>query len=372
MTEGTSFTLAYSIVLLVRLVGAAVALDLYLRFRGSRFLLLLAGWLVYSLSVLVVLVWRTSPVAQFVYAFTAALALYLFLEVVLAFFDKDDRRRLVIVPPALLVLFLALWAAIGDGYGLAAPAIQTLLLVGGGAIALSNHRRSREVMGASLYWLVALFVIGAFHAIGYVFVYRLVSEAGAAPMAVTAMLGVVGVVFFIHLEHGVVLRRQTAATEHLSSFMAGLDAIILESDATAIYRVAGQTERILGYSVDDWFAHEGGAFGFWCDHIHPDDRAATVAESDRNLRAGLDHTLEYRMLAAGGRVVWLRDYVTVETASDGAVLERDRSWLMSRSRSAPRRSWQRARPDFAPSSTPRLTTSSCWIERGGIGTPTSG
>jgi len=314
--------LAFSVVALIRLVGAAVALDLYLRFRAGRYLLLLTGWLVYGLSAFVALVWRDSAAAQFVYPFAATLGLYLFLEVVLAFFDKSDRRRLVIVPLALFVLFLLLRQVVGEGYGVAAPAIQTLLLVGSGAIAIANRRRLHEAMGSSLYWLVAIFVIGALHAVGYVSVYRQSAEMSVAPMAVTALLGVVGVVFFIHLEHGVVLRRQISVVERMSSFMAGLDAVILESDLDAIYRVAGQTERILGYSVDDWFAHEGGAIGFWRDHLHPDDRAGTIAESDRNTMAGLDHVLEYRMLAPGGRVVWIRDHVTVETLPGGAALER--------------------------------------------------
>ena len=56
---------------------------------------------------------------------------------------------------------------------------------------------------------------------------------------------------------------------------------------------------------------------FWVHHTHPDDvdRCATFCREAT--RRGEDHQFDYRMHAADGRIVWLRDIVSVRTTADG-------------------------------------------------------
>ena len=73
--------------------------------------------------------------------------------------------------------------------------------------------------------------------------------------------------------------------------------------------VSRQAEAILGYPCRRWLDEPR----FWADHLHPEDRTAAVAyciKATAELRA---HDFEYRMIAADGRTVWLRDLVRVET-----------------------------------------------------------
>lgn len=70
--------------------------------------------------------------------------------------------------------------------------------------------------------------------------------------------------------------------------------------------VSPQAEAILGYPVGRWYEP-----GFWMGIIHPDDRDAAVAYCAERTRLGLDHEFEYRLVAADGRAVWVRDIVTV-------------------------------------------------------------
>ena len=51
--------------------------------------------------------------------------------------------------------------------------------------------------------------------------------------------------------------------------------------------------------------------GFWKSRIHPEDREATLRLCRNACFALRDHELVYRMLAADGRVVWVRDRVKV-------------------------------------------------------------
>jgi signal transduction histidine kinase len=52
---------------------------------------------------------------------------------------------------------------------------------------------------------------------------------------------------------------------------------------------------------------------FWIDHVHPDDREWAKSFCARASDEGRDHAFELRMIAADGRVVWLRDVVRTIT-----------------------------------------------------------
>ncbi|MBI1964411.1 MAG: GAF domain-containing protein, partial [Candidatus Rokubacteria bacterium] len=102
--------------------------------------------------------------------------------------------------------------------------------------------------------------------------------------------------------------------ERYRNLVESLDAIVWEADAAtgALSFVSGSTETILGYPVERWLAEPG----FVAEHLHPDDREATVALAGLATLAAGNHRLEYRMLAADGRTVWIHD--TVRVVRDGA------------------------------------------------------
>lgn len=70
--------------------------------------------------------------------------------------------------------------------------------------------------------------------------------------------------------------------------------------------IGPQVEAILGYSVETWQQP-----GFWVDHIHPEDKEWAPQFCQDATSRYEDHEFEYRMIAADGRVVWLRDIVSV-------------------------------------------------------------
>ncbi|MEW6413894.1 MAG: ATP-binding protein [Pseudomonadota bacterium] len=71
-----------------------------------------------------------------------------------------------------------------------------------------------------------------------------------------------------------------------------------------------RVEALLGYPVADWLTP-----GFWPAHMHPEDRTWAPAFCAAAMARGEDHALEYRMFAADGRTVWLRDYASVVTGT---------------------------------------------------------
>ncbi len=80
----------------------------------------------------------------------------------------------------------------------------------------------------------------------------------------------------------------------------------LDLDSWRFTYVSPQVVDLLGYPVEEWQTEN-----FWADHIYPEDRDFAVAYCTASTERGENHEFEYRMIAADGRAVWLRDIVTV-------------------------------------------------------------
>ena len=95
-----------------------------------------------------------------------------------------------------------------------------------------------------------------------------------------------------------------------------LDGIVWEINASdfRFTFVSKQSERLLGYSPERWLTELT-----WQDLIHPDDLDHVFAICGKAIEEGRNHDLEYRMIAADGRVVWIRDIATLVANSDRPV-----------------------------------------------------
>ena len=95
-----------------------------------------------------------------------------------------------------------------------------------------------------------------------------------------------------------------------------LEGIVWEADAETFEFsfVSPQAEQILGYPVDKWLSQPR----FWRNHVHPDDLQRAVGASNEARKHKCGYELEYRIVAADGRTVWLRDTVGV-VQQDGEV-----------------------------------------------------
>ena len=66
-------------------------------------------------------------------------------------------------------------------------------------------------------------------------------------------------------------------------------------------------EDLFGYPVEKWLQDPS----FWVEHLHPEDRERTLASARKAIQERRKHELEYRMIAADGRIVWLHEIVNV-------------------------------------------------------------
>ena len=97
--------------------------------------------------------------------------------------------------------------------------------------------------------------------------------------------------------------------ERYYTLMNSVDGIVWEADAqTLIFTfVSEQAERLLGYPVERWINEPG----FWAEHIFEEDRTWAINYCAQSTAEGKSHQFEYRMIAADGRILWLRDIVAV-------------------------------------------------------------
>jgi len=105
--------------------------------------------------------------------------------------------------------------------------------------------------------------------------------------------------------------------QHYRGLVESLNAVAWQMDPSDFRYtyVAPQVERLLGYPAEDWLQP-----GFIERALHPDDARRTLDYCRSETQAGRDHSMDYRMLAADGHEVWVRDIVTLSPQADAQML----------------------------------------------------
>lgn len=105
--------------------------------------------------------------------------------------------------------------------------------------------------------------------------------------------------------------------QRFRELLQGMGAIAWEADAVN-YKftfVSQQAEKILGYPVEEWLTNTD----FHTKYIHPDDRLQVTNAYLSARSQSKQQVIEYRVITADGRVLWLRDLVQVVKNKAGIV-----------------------------------------------------
>jgi diguanylate cyclase (GGDEF)-like protein/PAS domain S-box-containing protein len=109
-----------------------------------------------------------------------------------------------------------------------------------------------------------------------------------------------------------VVRRYRTLVEQLPLVLY-IDA--LDASSSNIF-TSRQIEPLLGYTVEEW-ASDAELF---VRTLHPDDRERVLAAHAHTHATHAPLSLEYRLLARDGRIVWVRDEAVIVQDDDGAPL----------------------------------------------------
>lgn len=97
------------------------------------------------------------------------------------------------------------------------------------------------------------------------------------------------------------------ALQKYQSLINTIDGIVWEADENIRFTfVSKQAERLLGYPIEEWYAPH-----FWANHLYQEDRVSTLAFCQEQTGKLLPHDFEYRFVAQDGKIVWLRDIVSI-------------------------------------------------------------
>jgi PAS domain S-box-containing protein len=109
-----------------------------------------------------------------------------------------------------------------------------------------------------------------------------------------------------------------AAEERYRSMVEAIPAVVYavqpDADFTTTY-VSPYVETLLGVSPQEWLADSRS----WSRRIHPEDRDRVLSEWRRRIADRVPSAFEYRILAADGRILWVRDTRTPARDSQGRV-----------------------------------------------------
>jgi diguanylate cyclase (GGDEF)-like protein/PAS domain S-box-containing protein len=108
------------------------------------------------------------------------------------------------------------------------------------------------------------------------------------------------------------IRTEKALTNTRQDYKSLVDSINgifweLELPSFRLAYVSQQVESMLGFPQNVWLQSDS----FWIDRLHPEDRERVVGYFKTDAARALNYDLEYRMVDAGGRTVWLRNIVKV-------------------------------------------------------------
>ncbi|HZM02519.1 MAG TPA: PAS domain-containing protein, partial [Candidatus Saccharimonadales bacterium] len=97
--------------------------------------------------------------------------------------------------------------------------------------------------------------------------------------------------------------------EKMEALIHSIDGIVWERspDTFRFNFISRQSEDILGYAPQDWLDKAN----FWEEKLQPQDAAKAIQTGHDMARRGQPYSYEYRMIAADGRTVWIRESGTV-------------------------------------------------------------
>lgn len=103
--------------------------------------------------------------------------------------------------------------------------------------------------------------------------------------------------------------------QKLEALIHSIDGIVWEAtpDTFQFTFVSRQAERLLGYKPGEWLANPQ----FWQEKLHPEDAAHAIQTCHDRVARREPYNYEYRMVAAEGRSVWIRE-------SGDVLIENDR------------------------------------------------
>ena len=101
------------------------------------------------------------------------------------------------------------------------------------------------------------------------------------------------------------------------SLIQSINGVVWEYDiySRKFTFVSDQVEKLSGYSIEKWREEPD----FWKNSIHPEDRERVESLIKRKITRGQNFNIEYRLIAADGRSIWIYETSNPQTDDSGEI-----------------------------------------------------
>lgn len=121
------------------------------------------------------------------------------------------------------------------------------------------------------------------------------------------------------ISQDITARRKTeeallSSKRNFQNLIQTIDGVVWEADAEtfAATFISDKVEWLLGYTAEEWLADPE----FWRKNIYEVDQEYAVAYCHQQTQKMASHTFDYRMIKKNGDIIWIKDIVSVISASN--------------------------------------------------------
>jgi len=238
---------------LVRLVGVIISFDFFIRLRERIFLWIGSGWLIYALCPFFGLLANlySKPAWDFLYLSLALIGMLILTSGAIWIFRKIPLNWVALGALVLFILMLGLYiAGLRNLVVLLVPLLQFLFLITVTIISIYRRKAFIQVGGNSIYWLISIFFVGALQAGLYIFIPM--NQLPVMIYAITVLMSVLIIIFFVHLEHNISLHRQHESETRYRLIVENQSDLIIKLDVSGNLLYANPKYcELFGLSLED-------------------------------------------------------------------------------------------------------------------------
>jgi len=148
--------------------------------------------------------------------------------------------------------------------------------------------------------------VGSAAALATFFAYLALASSDGLPVTPVFVIGRVGSFLLISVGVGLAGKSLRNSVRRSRRLVEGLPLAMYTEDSGGLTYVGPQIESLVGYPAAAWLEDHD----LWRSALHPDDREQVLADYSDAVSSGRAFEHEYRIVAADGRTVWVRDSST--------------------------------------------------------------
>jgi PAS domain S-box-containing protein len=264
------FQFSMTVLVMVRLVGFVVMMDLFLHLKRRVYLWVACGWLVYALSpVFGLLHARTSlPAWEYLYFLFAAEGVLILVSGGIYILRPVYPIKSIAGGFLILAILTGLFFGVSNSAALVFMLLsQFLILAAVTLLGIVNYRKFLAVGNNSMYWLGGLYAIGMAQTLAF-----LLGLDWMLPynQVLTIVVSLVIIIFFIHLQHNLSESRLRESEARYRLLIENQTDLIVKVDTDGRFLFVSPSYcAVFGKSQEELL---GNTF---LPLVHPDDRQAT-------------------------------------------------------------------------------------------------